>query len=338
MFCELSCVHESDICDLLLGVGSVGPAQSDSQSPARCTSSFPPHSFLPPYHPHRSRRPSVSRVCRRSPATSSHLAMNTLHDQGHKRTSINELLNPVAAAPSQHLEPHPAYSSAQIPAIASYLPHQQHVASSAVYNPSSMHSSFSLRAANWENGAGDPMARRHDADTAQNCRYTPSVPQHPYADQHYPRQAPRSVDEPQPVYGNGPTSWPGPHEPQAVALQFGQPIMAAAYTDDRTGEVRPFTFATAPPVTAPPNSTGHPNDPNSKSLWRFQPTVLYTQDSRHFAAAYTPPPHPQPQPQHQSQPPQYDQEVASQSFPAATAHGYYPMLINTACVALTTLC
>ncbi|TCD62733.1 hypothetical protein EIP91_006458 [Steccherinum ochraceum] len=235
--------------------------------------------------------PTIARHVVRIPPSP---AMNTLHDQGHKRTSINELLNPVAAAPSQHLETHPAYSSAQLPAIAPYLPHQQHVASSGAYSPSSIHNSFSLRAANWENGTGDPMARRHDANTAQNCTYTPSVPQNLYANQHYPRQAPRSVDETQPAYGNSPTAWPGPHEAQAVALQFGQPMMATAYTtDDRTGEVRPFTFATAPAVTAPPNSTGHPNDPNSKT--------------------YTPPPHPQPQP------PQYDQEVASQSFPAASA-------------------
>ncbi|KAH8106073.1 hypothetical protein BXZ70DRAFT_1004357 [Cristinia sonorae] len=223
--------------------------------------------------------------------------MNTLHDQGHKRTSINELLNPVASAtPSQRLESHPVYNTNQLPTIsaAAYIPHQHHVSQPASYAPPNMHpvgSSFSLRAASWDHSAGDAMTRRHDAETAQSCRYTPSIPQPPYPDQQYPRQPPRSIDEPQHNYGNG--SWPPSHE--ALPVSYTPAMLAApAYTDERTGELRTY-YATTLPVSSSSNSSAQ-NDSTQKT--------------------YSSPPI-----QQQSQP-QYEGDVVHQAYPPPTANAW----------------
>ena len=166
--------------------------------------------------------------------------MNGLHDQGHKRTSINELLNPVASAPQSHIDQHPAYNQAQLQSLSApqYIqaPHQQHVSAPPSYPPQ-IHpagSSFSLRAASWDHRSQEGLnPRRQDSDSAPSCRYGPQhVNSHPVYPEQYSRP-PRPADEPS-NYTIDVPPWPNSHEPHTVP--YAHQVIAPMYTDERGGE------------------------------------------------------------------------------------------------------
>lgn len=166
--------------------------------------------------------------------------MNSLHDQGHKRTSINELLNPVASAPPGHLDQHPSYAPNQLQALSpqGYIPaaHHQHVSAPPSYPPQ-IHtpgSSFSLRAASWDHRAQEGInSRRQEADPAASCRYTPQpVNSHPGYQEQYSRPV-RPADEPS-NYSIDVPPWPNSHEHHNIP--YPHPVVAPMYTDERGGE------------------------------------------------------------------------------------------------------
>lgn len=174
--------------------------------------------------------------------------MNGLHDHQHKRTSITELLNPVAATPSGSLDP--SFNANQLSGIgvSQYVQnsHQAHVGGPGPYHPSlgAAGSSFSLRAASWDHGQGENQtaARRSEGDTASpTCQYGAgnssrphqSPPHHgpAYPDQY--QQRPRMADPPA-NYGPDVQSWPhNSHEHPPV--QYGAPVLSPVYSDERSG-------------------------------------------------------------------------------------------------------
>lgn len=161
-----------------------------------------------------------------------------LHDaQVHnKRTSINELLNPVGPGTSLP----PSYNQ-QLPSLSTalqYQPSHQHAQPPAQFpqqHPSQVNNGpqFSLRAANWASQQKEELAARRSEAGDSSCHYPPSSsmpPQtHPmYADSY----ARRPVDEAPPHYSMGVAqSWPSSHE------TYAPPMISPAYPDRRTGEL-----------------------------------------------------------------------------------------------------
>ena len=164
--------------------------------------------------------------------------MNNLHEQNHKRTSINELLNPVANGPaSGSLDG--SYGPAQLAAIPSppyaSSSHGQHR-----YQPSlaAAGTPFSLRAANWDQSSESDMASRQDGESSTSCRYGSAASSHPaphqspphpvYAD---PYHRSRPVGEPA-NYGIDVSPWtPASHEHSPYGAHVSSPM----YPDERTG-------------------------------------------------------------------------------------------------------
>ncbi|KAI0771994.1 Clavaminate synthase-like protein [Trametes elegans] len=168
--------------------------------------------------------------------------MNNLHDVSahNKRTSINELLNPVGATSSYPHQQLPSLSAAL--QYAPNIPSHRHAPPPPQYQqpppqqqpPINSGPQFSLRAANWE-PAKEELAqaqRRPESDPAA-CRFNPpSMPQHaPYAD-NYSRHA-RPVGE-APHYSMEVQTWPSSHETPSAA--YGPPMMSPVYSDERAGE------------------------------------------------------------------------------------------------------
>ncbi|KAL4241200.1 Histone demethylase JHDM2-like protein [Abortiporus biennis] len=249
--------------------------------------------------------------------------MNGLQDQGHKRTSIEGLLNPVASAPS-HLDHRSAYASNQLSNLSSqssYINpgHQQHVSSQPTYPPP-MHtssSSFSLRAASWDHAAHqDPMvSRRQDVDNSSSCRYGTQpqvVSTHPVYSEQYQRPV-RSVDEPS-NYGMDVPPWTSSHETQNVS--YGQSLVGPIYPDQR---------ADVSSDNIPKNYTGQPSydrDAISQSYppSGYYPVIMTNPNSRGGLQA----PHPiLVQPQHRNQgaphPAYYHPPVAFAAIPVMAA-------------------
>ena len=193
--------------------------------------------------------------------------MNPVHD-AHvhtKRTSINELLNPVGA-PASSLEP--AYNQ-QLPSLAAALqyPPHHHAQAPAQYPqqlPPQMNNGpqYSLRAANWESQKEELAAARRSEVENASCRYPPqgSMPPHPmYADSY----ARRPTDEAPSHYSmDGAQSWPSSHEPPNAS--YAAQMMPPVYPDERAGElllVAPITSIAPPnPIhsAAAPSGEGMP--------------------------------------------------------------------------------
>ncbi|KAI0080657.1 hypothetical protein K474DRAFT_1614902 [Panus rudis PR-1116 ss-1] len=222
-----------------------------------------------------------------------------LHDQSHKRTSIDQLLNPVASGPSSHLDPRSVYASNQLPNLANsvaYLPasHQQHVSPPSSYPPN-IHQAgtFRLSAASWDARAVEErMPNRHpDLDSSSSCRYTaapgPSSAQAShavYSEPHYHRQPQRNGDaEPSTSYQPvNVSSWPQPQETPNIS--YNHAPVTPMYSDERTGA-----------------SVSNDNIPKPYA------------------------------------PPQYDQP--QEYLPQYAANGYFPVIMtNPNCVALTSSC
>ncbi|KAI0921387.1 hypothetical protein AcW2_006378 [Taiwanofungus camphoratus] len=159
--------------------------------------------------------------------------MNSLHDPHvHKRTSINELLNPIAATPSGSLDS--TFNSNQLPSLSAFIQpaHPQHVQSNTAsgYPPSmSSGSSFSLRAASWDHATKDDMAARRPEPDPASCRYT-SVPSHSMYQDAFSRPA-RQIEE-TPNYGIDVPTWPGSTE--TANASYGPPMISPMYSDERT--------------------------------------------------------------------------------------------------------
>ncbi|KAJ3520795.1 hypothetical protein NM688_g9112 [Phlebia brevispora] len=180
--------------------------------------------------------------------------MNGLHDNAHKRTSITELLNPVASSSSPSGSLDASYSSPQLNNLSSgsyaSAPQQQHVSPSTSHYPmSGTGSSFSLRAASWDHTSTEsPIStqRRQEPEaSSSSCRYGSSTPHSgAHASSHQPNshsvyaeqyQRPRPVDETA-NFGMD-VSWsPSPHEhPQPIpyGAQLVSPVTPMVYTEDR---------------------------------------------------------------------------------------------------------
>lgn len=168
--------------------------------------------------------------------------MNGLHDNAHKRTSINELLNPVASSsPSGSLDA--AYSPSQLNSSSYASPHQQHV------SPSPSHyamnggagSSFSLSPASWDHASSENQLatqRRQETEAStSSCRYGSSGSHSHQPNSHsvYPDQyqRPRTADEPS-NYGMDVTWSPASHE-SSPAIPYAGQMVPAMYSDDRGG-------------------------------------------------------------------------------------------------------
>lgn len=179
------------------------------------------------------------------------LAMNSLHDHNHKRTSITELLNPIAATPASSIDSYT--NSTQLPSLhAQYLSSSQshHNSQPSAYAPQQIGSgsSFSLRAASWDHGTKDDLAVRRPESDPSACRYTSTVQSHPL----YPEpvtRVPRPMDE-QPNYGIEVGLWPPSHDTTNVSYAPGPQMIAPVYSEERTGKRRFLSLGCLCPLSA----------------------------------------------------------------------------------------
>ncbi|KAH9850033.1 Clavaminate synthase-like protein [Lenzites betulinus] len=212
---------------------------------------------------------------------------NPLHDvaASSKRTSINQLLNPVASSPLQ-----PPYGTQQLPSLSAalqYAPHPHahphHPQALPPYPPPPQQpqldpgTQFSLRAANWESPKDDLAPRRADQELAP-CRYTPApLPpqqqqQHQQPHHHQPPPAyvdtyarhPRPVAE-APHYSMEAQTWPSSHETPAGS--YGPPMMSPVYADERPGAYthRRHTYPQHPQHPMYEHDMGRPPPPQHPS-------------------------------------------------------------------------
>ncbi|CAL1701506.1 unnamed protein product [Somion occarium] len=253
-----------------------------------------------------------------------------IHEQAHnKRTSIDQLLNPVgsqaAAAP---LDSRSVYASNQLPNLTppnvAYLPpnHQQHVSAPPSYPPS-MHQqpgSFRLSAASWDHGVDERMpGRHHDLDNSTSCRFQPgpsSVHSHPsYPEQSYPRHQRPIESEPPTNYSNMDVQ-PWSNSQDAPNVQYsGHGVMPPTYSDERNGGESnsapmngTWTFNAMPGTSndAVPKNYASPQYEHQEYVHQGYPTngylpVFMTNPN---SRGSLPPPHPgMAQAQHRGQPP-----------------------------------
>ncbi|EKM59423.1 uncharacterized protein PHACADRAFT_249898 [Phanerochaete carnosa HHB-10118-sp] len=179
--------------------------------------------------------------------------MNGLHEQNHKRTSINELLNPVANVPASG-----SLDSSYSPPQLGVMPNPSYVHAPRAPTASSYHSgmssapgsSFSLRAASWDHASTNEgeVGRGQAAESPSDCRYAAgnSHPQshqaHPHQSQSqphapYPEQYQRSRPVGEPAnYGIDVAHWAPSH------LHYGAQMLTPLYQDDRAGYPHPQGF------------------------------------------------------------------------------------------------
>lgn len=260
-----------------------------------------------------------------------------LHDQAHnKRTSIDQLLNPVASQQGAQIDPRSVYPQTQLsnipPQGVAYLPpnHQQHVSAPASYPPPMQQQpgSFRLSAASWDQNAEERVSpRHHELDSSASCRYQPgpsSAHSHPpYPDQSYPRpvRQPESQSDQPNDYPNISVQqppWTPPQDPPPVQYN-GHNVVSPSYTPEQRngGESSSASMSgtwSFNAYTMPGSSNDTP-----KSSCRFIPLLpqglIYTTSLGYTAPQY----------EHPEYPPQ-----------AFAPNGYVPVLMaNPNCVALT---
>ncbi|KAI0677004.1 Clavaminate synthase-like protein [Trametes maxima] len=247
--------------------------------------------------------------------------MNNLHDANahSKRTSINELLNPVAATSSSSLGP--SYGQQQLPSLSAALqyshphPHPHHVQAPPQYPPHPHHApmnsapQYSLRAAEWTHPKDELAQRRPDQDPA-NCRYPPpSIPQQPVYADNYSRH-PRPPGE-APHYSMDVPTWSSSHETSSAS--YGPPMMSPVYSDERTAaspEVMQRSYA--------PQSH-QPHSPYEHEMVRHPPA----QHPSYLPNPYMPYPYPHP---HSRGAPAQPMPVPTQR--AGPASPYYAHHVN----------
>lgn len=175
--------------------------------------------------------------------------MNRIHDNANKRTSINELLNPVANGAPRSLDT-PNYPSGQVNGYTGpqYMSQDRPPAASdrSVYHPvmNVPGGSFSLRAASWDQRSNNEVNPRQEqeAEYPSACQYTSSPP-HAYAssDNEYPDPyaRPRPTGEHANIGMDVPppsSSWSQPpsHE-SPPSSSFSSSMQAPIYSNERTG-------------------------------------------------------------------------------------------------------
>ena len=196
--------------------------------------------------------------------------MNHLHDPHvhNKRTSINELLNPVGATAASSSLP-PSYNHQQLPSLSAALQYPLPHGPPPYPHPSSSQlnqAPFSLRAASWESGKEELGPRRSDSDPA-SCRYPPpaALVSHPAYSDGYPR--PPRPDEAPHYAVDGPQQWSPTHE--TPGAQYGPPpMMPPAYPDERQGACAPLA---APRITQPTPSSRPAPPGESMARSKFSP-------------------------------------------------------------------
>jgi [histone H3]-dimethyl-L-lysine9 demethylase len=146
--------------------------------------------------------------------------MSTALNDIHRRTSISQLLNPLANTSHEESPSSPS----RAPGIPSALPqngHHDHQDGSA---PGA---SFQLRSASWELGQGPKRTDGPD----------PSRPYHysPFSNEYTSdARAARPRDGGNISGPSGPSgAWPAPHE--VSNMPYGTPVLAPMYSDERTG-------------------------------------------------------------------------------------------------------
>lgn len=154
-----------------------------------------------------------------------HAALNDVH----KRTSISQLLNPLANSGSRT---EPPISPSRLPALVSAGPSSPSQDGTSqneqLLDASNPGSSFQLRSASW-----DPLRqtlKRPDGPEANRPYHFHSFTEGFAAD---PRAA-----RPRDGTGNSNGSsgvWPAPHE--MPNMGYGTPVLAPLYSDERTGEL-----------------------------------------------------------------------------------------------------
>ncbi|KAI0363568.1 Clavaminate synthase-like protein [Pilatotrama ljubarskyi] len=257
--------------------------------------------------------------------------MNNLHDAGahNKRTSINELLNPVGATSSSSLNS--SYGQQQLPSISAALqyvpphPHHQHHAQAPPQYAPPQHQSpmnvgpqFSLRAASWDSSKDELGPRRADQEAAP-CRYSSSIPQHPtYAD-NYARPS-RPAEQP-PHYSMDVQTWTSSHETPSAS--YGPPMMSPVYSDERpaaSGEAMQRSY-----LPQPHQQHQHPQYEHEMARPSPSPHPSYV------ANAYLPYPYPHPNPRGaQPQP----MPVHAQRPGPTSPQAYYHHPVNMAFAAI----
>ncbi|TBU31981.1 Clavaminate synthase-like protein [Dichomitus squalens] len=256
--------------------------------------------------------------------------MNSMHDPHvhNKRTSINELLNPVSATSSSLGHP---YGRQQLPSLSAALQYSQHhhlppPSQYSQHPPPQINPGpqFSLRAANWESSKDElGPAGRSESDAAP-CRYSSSssAPSHPmYADT-YPRHA-RPVED-TPHYSMEATqSWSSSHETPSAS--YGAPMMSPVYSDERaaaSGEDM-SRGAPYPPPQAPPQS--HPQYEQEMPPPQLHSHASYITNA--YLSYYT---HAPPTPR--GGPP--SMAVHPQNHGPTSPQAYYPAPVNMAFAAI----
>jgi lysine-specific demethylase 3 len=159
--------------------------------------------------------------------------MNNLADS-HKRTSISQLLNPLAAQDGSA-----AFSPAQLPNLPDSIgPNQVQQDQQGVppYHPSfSNGSSFNLRAANWELPEDATKRKPENGATAPRHYHQPQMnAPDVFVDQHGPRMVrPPRMDDSNNYAMDG-QMWPPQQD--GVHMPYGTPVISPMYSDERTGE------------------------------------------------------------------------------------------------------
>jgi [histone H3]-dimethyl-L-lysine9 demethylase len=162
--------------------------------------------------------------------------MLDMNAESHRRTSISQLLNPLANVAEQSSFAVPQNSSLSGAVGPTQLPEDQQPAQ-APYN---QEATFNLRAASWDHVQDDnnPNKRKPENGTAPSRVYHPSPmnPTEGFGD-HGPRAA-RRVDE----AGNyvDTAMWSPSHE--IASMPYGTTAIAPMYSDERTGMCFDYLF------------------------------------------------------------------------------------------------
>ncbi|KAI0069112.1 Clavaminate synthase-like protein [Artomyces pyxidatus] len=174
--------------------------------------------------------------------------MNGLHDpHGHKRTSITELLNPVAAPPTVD----PALPQPNgFPQHANYVnsphyPHQQ-MGPPAHDQAQGQSATFKLSAASWDQGnsqanggsAGHERTRQEQYAYPRGYPTPPGHPPNMYQDHSRPRPREEQANF-------DPALWQSPGVHEGNLSSYNQPMIAPTYSDERT------SLSGEPPSTTP---------------------------------------------------------------------------------------
>ncbi|KAI0269299.1 hypothetical protein BC834DRAFT_820114 [Gloeopeniophorella convolvens] len=243
----------------------------------------------------------------------------TVHDpHGHKRTSINELLNPVASSAIDHGLPHQpsSYSNGHYSTSTSYThppmpPPPHHGPANGV--------AYKLNPASWD---GADQDRRRVDHMAQPRGYAHGAVPPPAMYQDYSAHGSRPHEE---SFSEHP-SWHSPTGRHETLTGYGSPTITQSYSDERTRilSYQPTRLPPAMPNDLPPSTSPspYPSRPDSAPYYRTDiPPSAYSQRPPPGA------PHPQlPPPPYMHPHPAYYAHMPppGMMYPYMTPHSYPP--------------